>query len=145
MLIAPLVKAMEEVGRFLPAKNLQHTVQPIPEFKPQEDIKLAEGQGVVHLKVHGPYSFEVVDTYQLDKFLVKRSTAYWDFISNSGSIQSGTSQEASLNSNLTVKLVDPIVLLGSRHGLRTTFRFCTDADHRVMSISKYNGLIGVVR
>lgn len=145
MLVAPFVKAMEDSGIALPSQVVQHTNQPIPAYNPTNDIRLAEGQGIVHFKVHNDHLLEVIGTYRLERFYVERGSVFWEFTSAEGSISEGISSPVKLNQNLSAVIVFPVILLKSKHGLRTTFRFCTDADYRVMSISKFRELTGEVR
>lgn len=146
MLITPSVKAMVDIGLLFPTSDkIQTPIQPIPEASGDIDIKLAEGQSVVYFKVHDKLQLEVLKTFRLEKFNVQNGTATWSFISDVNEIIPGSFQATQLDKHLSVKLLAPVVLLPSKHGLRVGFRFRTDADCRVLSASKFKDLIGEER
>lgn len=144
MLIAPLIRMRGGVEP-LPLPSSRPTlkaVKVIPDYEKDVDLKLAEGHAVVYLKTHPGNNLELVETFTLDKFEVKRGSAFWTFKSGSDHIIEGASQAVSLLPRLSAKLVTPIVLLPSKTGLKATYRFRIDPGYRIVTRSVFRGLIG---
>jgi hypothetical protein len=142
MLIAPHIRATGD-EYLSPPKNpkIKTTLHDVPEFEGDQDIKLSEGHSIVYFRVLDERTVEVLGQYTLDRFSVNNNTAHWDFKSDKGAIAHGTFQSINLADRLSAKLVMPVVLLQSRSGFRTAFRFRTDRDCRVMAWNRFREMV----
>lgn len=145
MLISPAERTVEDLSDFaLRVADLIYTSteQPIPAHTGHQEIKIGDGQTVVHFEVKTDNHIKVIDTYTLQSFVVRSGTAIYTFASGSGELFEGTAQTVKLNPALSVWLVNPIILLPSKYGLRSTFRFNFDSNTRLITQAKFKALIG---
>lgn len=145
MLITPAIRPVEDLSDFaLQVADLIYTTpnNPIPVYSGTSEIKMGDGQTVVHFEVKTDNHIKVIDTYTLHSFVVRTGTATYTFMSGTGALFEGTAKTTQLNPSLSVWLVNPIILLPSKFGLRSTFRFQFEPHTRLMTQAKFKSLIG---
>ena len=143
MLAIPSVQWTGEGIEIPTPENYLPTKRDVRLISTDFDLRLGEGSRIVHIKVHKIREENLIQTiahYTLEEFSVVRNSARFEFRNLNGAIIEGGSAAVYLEPNLCVKLVMPVVLLPSRHGLRTTFRFRTDPDCKVLTLNEYKRL-----
>lgn len=140
MLIAPSIKAMADKYPIPVANPKLYQIQNMPEHLAEIDIKLAENQSVVYVHLQDRHHVTVVDRFELKELSLQRGTAHWVFESSTGQQTEGSFNATTLIRRLSAKLVMPMVILQSRNGLRTTFRFRVGPEYRLLTAPRFKDL-----